>query len=276
MSQTYPIVNFSIMSLRNFQDRNLAESTISKINEFGENFLPDLFDVYEPLKKKYSPESIGDIIDLWINEEQNIHNAIDNYATGHFIMEKKKGSKVSYQMNWEKDNKARFNFFVVSQDINFLMKKVNFDNFVAFCKEIINLLEPVQGDIANYTFPDSHEPIDLQIRHPEIQWMNFFGRPYIDLFGREKLLSAPCYKVETIGDDIIALQVTENIFEPIPNEVRTAIKKHLGENAFTWEGKRALVYKNKENLVPKFDFSEVLFDKTKPVVEPQIRTRQEN
>jgi hypothetical protein len=264
------------MSLKNFQDRNLAIKTINKINEYGESFIPDLFDVYEPVKRKYAPKNISDIIDLWINEEQNTLNAIDSYAAGHLIMKKKKGSKVSYQMNWEKDNKASFNFFVVSQDISFLKKEENFNSFMSFCKELTELLEPVRGDIANYTFPDSHEPIDLQIRHPEIQWMNFFGKPYIDLFGREKLLSAPCYKVELINDNVIALQATENVFEPIPNEVRTAIKKHLGENAFTWEGKRALVYKNKENIIPKFDFSEVLFDKTKPIVEPQVKIRHKS
>lgn len=94
------------------------------------------------------------------------------------------------------------------------------------------------------------------------------------MFGRERLLSTPCHSVHTIGDNIVALQLTDNLFEPIPPSVRSTVKKHLREDAFVEEGKLYRTYNS--GKVPKFDFSNVLFDGTKPIVEPQIRVRNKN
>ena len=48
--------------------------------------------------------------------------------------------------------------------------------------------------------------------------MNYYGKPYLEMFGcgREKLRNTPCNKVEKIGDDIVAIQATGNLFEEIP------------------------------------------------------------
>lgn len=54
--------------------------------------------------------------------------------------------------------------------------------------------------------------------------------------------------------------------------VKDKNKSHLGEKAFISGNKMNPTYK--DGLVPKFDFSDVLFDKTKPIIEPQILTRQ--
>ena len=120
--------------------------------------------------------------------------------------------------------------------------------------------------------PEWCESINFRVRHPELAWINYFGRPYIDLFGREKLLSAPCYRTFEISEDLIGLQMTEDLFQPIPSDVRYAVKKHLGEDAFVEEGKWYRMYKT--GRVPAFDFSNVLFDPSKPIEEPQIRMRQ--
>jgi len=73
---------------------------------------------------------------------------------------------------------------------------------------------------------------------------------------------------------VIAMQLTDNLFEPIPPSVRSTVKKHLGEDAFVEEGKSYRAYN--KGKVPEFDFSYVLFDKTKPIVEPQIRTKEKS
>ncbi|WP_027621702.1 hypothetical protein [Acetivibrio clariflavus] len=236
--------------------------------------MPQKFDMYEPLKRKYDPNDISAVIDAWMEDEMNREVSKNEFAEGLLLMKSKSKSKASYMISWRKENIIHFNGFFFSVNIEYVKNENNFNKFLNLCKELVCLIEPVYGKIVNESIPGAFEPIDLEIRHPELHWMNFFGKPYIDLFGRDKLLSAPAYKVESIGDKVIAIQTTNNIFEPIPNDVREKIKRHLGENAFVWDGKQALAYRNKENLVPEFDFSEVLFDKTKPIIEPQIRTRQ--
>ncbi|ODM27975.1 hypothetical protein [Acetivibrio mesophilus] len=277
MDYTYPSIGFNLMSLKNFQDRGFATKVIYKINEYGKDFIPQKFDIYQPLKRKYNPNNVSEVIDVWMNDTINQECSKDEYAEGLLLMKATGRSKASYMVNWKKDNVINFNTFSCSVNIEYVKYKDNLDKFINLCKELIDLIEPVHGKIVNESFAGAFEPVELTIRHPELQWMNFFGKPYINLFGREKLLSVPAHNVESIGDKVIAIQTTDNIFEPIPNDIREKIKKHLGENAFVWDGKRALVYKNKEeNIVPKFDFSEVLFDKTKPIIEPQIRIRKRN
>ena len=274
MANTFDRVSLNIMSLKDFQDAELAYCVIKKINEYGEDFIPSAYDLYQPLKKKYDPNNISEIVRFWMNEDNNIKNAQDSYAAGQLLMEKKRGYKVSYHMEWEKDNQARFNFFNLSIDISYFNNENRFQQFKNLCNELVLLLEPAQGEIVNLSFPGWETPINLRVRHPEINWIAYFGKPYIDMFGREKLLSTPCHSVHTIGDNVIALQLTDSLFEPIPQSVRSTVKRHLGEDALVEEGKSYRSYKT--GKVPEFDFSNVLFDKTKPIVEPQIRTKQKS
>lgn len=165
-----------------------------------------------------------------------------------------------YDFNWnkKKDN-PRFNVMLFSVGIDFLKQGKNYEEFSKLYKEIIRITEPVYGDITNFTLPNWGAPLNLKIRLPEIRWMNFYGKPYVEMFGKEKLLSTPCFKAEAITEDIIAIQATENLFENIPDEVKTNIKMHLGKDAFVWGNKSIWTYK--DSKVPKFDFSGVLFTK---------------
>jgi hypothetical protein len=276
MDYTYPSIGFKILSLKNFQDRCLASKVICKINEI-EDFMPKKFDVFQPLKRNYSPSDISEVIDVWMNDKMNQECLKEEYAEGLLLMKASSRSKASYMVTWKNENTIHFNFFSFSVNTEYLKQKNNLDKFLDLSKEFIHLLEPVQGEIVNESFPGAFKPLDLTIRHPELQWMNFFGKPYIDLFGKEKLLSAPAYRVESLGSNVIAIQTTDNVFEPIPDTVREKIKRYLGENAFVWNGKRAWDYNKKtDNIAPHFNFSEVFFDKNKPIIEPQIWKRKKN
>lgn len=43
---------------------------------------------------------------------------------------------------------------------------------------------------------------DLSRYLPGLYWLNYFGAPYVELIGRERLLSAPAYEVKSIGDGV--------------------------------------------------------------------------
>ncbi len=65
----------------------------------------------------------------------------------------------------------------------------------------------------------------------------FFGRPYVEEIGRERLLSAPAYRVEAIGEAGVAIQLTEDPFDALRFEApfleaRERVKHHLGEDLF--------------------------------------------
>lgn len=77
----------------------------------------------------------------------------------------------------------------------------------------------------------------LKMYIPDLYWQTYFGRPYIDMFGRERLLSAPVFKSEELSDGLIRLQLTESLDDMHTNhdlimKVREKVKQHLKKDAF--------------------------------------------
>ncbi|MCP1659726.1 hypothetical protein [Neisseria perflava] len=77
-----------------------------------------------------------------------------------------------------------------------------------------------------------------ELRHwlPNLPWLAYFGRPYVELFGEEKLAQAPVYRVEKIGEGYL-LQLTENISDMVTDyesyrAKEQAVKAYLNPNAF--------------------------------------------
>jgi hypothetical protein len=71
---------------------------------------------------------------------------------------------------------------------------------------------------------------------PDVYWGTLFGSAYIELFGRERLLSAPCFKAEEVSPQLIYLQMTEKLSDCLkkPDEVdavRARVRAHLDCNA---------------------------------------------
>ena len=272
---TFPLVSFNIFSLKDFQDAQLAERVLQAINEAGNDFIPDTYGADEvSAKTKYDPAHHEPLIRLWTDERDEATDVQRSFASAWFLMKKKRKPNTCYQMRWKKDQEANFNYLTFSLNLDYLRKPENWERFMNLSNHLLLLLEPVQANIWNLMMPEWSEPIDLQVRHPELGWINYFGKPYIDLFGREKLLSAPCYRTFEIGEDIIGLQMSEDLFQPIPSDVRYAVKKHLGEDAFVEEGKWYRYYKT--GRIPAFDFSGVLHDPSKPIEGPKIWKRGPN
>ena len=271
MVNVYNQISCRITSLKDFESRELAQEVLSVIADAGPQFFPTVYGVYEPLRRKCSKKDIPELVRVWLNEENAEVTAQYHYGMGELLMEHRRKPKISYQMYWEKSQQARFNYFILSADSEFLADEKNFQAFLALCMKLAVLLETVQGDIVNCAFPDWVSPINLQVRHPELHWMTLFGKPYIELFGRDKLLNAPCYGTKAIGENLIALQMTESPFEAVTDEMRSAVKTYLDPEAFVENGKSCRSYKT--GHVPHFDFSNVLFDKSAPIIQPTIRLR---
>ena len=72
---------------------------------------------------------------------------------------------------------------------------------------------------------------------PDLPWLTIFGRPYIDMMGRERILNTPANKVKALSSGAIALQLTEGL-EDNPTDwqtfrtIRERCKQYLGSDAF--------------------------------------------
>ncbi|CAJ4653484.1 Uncharacterised protein [Burkholderia pseudomallei] len=82
------------------------------------------------------------------------------------------------------------------------------------------------------------------LRHwlPDVFWGTVFGGPYVELFGKDKLLSAPAAVVEEIADDMVYIQLTDNLTASLNDpggllESRAKFKTYLGVDAFFERGR---------------------------------------
>jgi hypothetical protein len=69
---------------------------------------------------------------------------------------------------------------------------------------------------------------------PGLYWLNFFGRPYLDLMGHERLLSAPAYEVKPVDDGVlVALDAAADAWNTAAYRQREqAVIEHLGKQYF--------------------------------------------
>lgn len=72
---------------------------------------------------------------------------------------------------------------------------------------------------------------------PALPWAVVFGDAYVRMFGMERLLSAPAYKVEKLSDDAVYIQLSQNLtdlqtdYEAV-HAARERVQEHLGRDAF--------------------------------------------
>ena len=124
--------------------------------------------------------------------------------------------------------------------------------------EWYNLFRPVYGKIDVDQIPPViwEPPITSSI--PNVYWANFFGKPYVEMIGGDKLRAAPCHRIEEMSDGGIMLMLTETPEESISKEGRAKakeVKEHLGTEYFFDPKTERYPRQLKERPIPQFDFS---------------------
>ncbi|HYV12690.1 MAG TPA: hypothetical protein VE980_17445 [Pyrinomonadaceae bacterium] len=72
---------------------------------------------------------------------------------------------------------------------------------------------------------------------PDLYWLTLFGKPYVKLFGRERILSSPNAIIEEPKPGMFSIQLSEDISAVATNsdelfQIAQRIKQHLNNNAF--------------------------------------------
>jgi hypothetical protein len=79
--------------------------------------------------------------------------------------------------------------------------------------------------------------VQLELCLPDLFWANVLGPPYTQMFGADRLATAPAHLVEEIAPGTFYLQLSERIedIHEHPDQLdraRVEVKEHLGVNAF--------------------------------------------
>jgi hypothetical protein len=72
---------------------------------------------------------------------------------------------------------------------------------------------------------------------PPVPWALCYGKPYVELFGKDNLLSLPLEETREVSPDLVYCQLTGRLLDAIENkelirERREAVYKQLGRDAF--------------------------------------------
>lgn len=242
VSHLLPGITFSLSSLRDFSDPVVAREIVHTLQAAPSSIRPTQFgpfegnqpfvDVDEPVKFLAQPG----------------HTA----EAGSLVLSA--GGSGEYQVQWNKSTPPSLPFvggFLMHKA--FLKKPAVLDDFLALVKRLAASTEGVYGDIRSMAFPGWDTPFNLSLRLPEIPNVSLYGKPYIELFGRELIERAPFLRIEQLADDLYWLQATEQVTDPVPDEVRLAIRSHFGEDAFM-SGKK---WRYSDGRHPTFDFSNI-------------------
>lgn len=104
------------------------------------------------------------------------------------------------------------------------------------------------------------------LRHwlPSLPWAVVFGDAYVRMFGMERLLSVPAFKVEKLSDSAVYIQLTPNLSELETNyasfhAIRLRAQAHLGNEAF-FDAARAYPLRGPMGEIPADQFLKALAD----------------
>ena len=235
--------NFGLLISNDITSDSICTRVFNIIKDNTCELLPKCFSTNEPITKKFDINNLDKACSNW---------GVINEGVG-FLWKGGKPESLGYVAFNRKLGHSTLN-------MEFNSKKIKYDRLVKLFFQLLEIssidyaylhsFSDVEFDEEEY---DNLMPYrigvttrDLERGIPNICWLNAFGKPYIKLFGAEKLMSSPVYKAHKISDDLIVLQLTEDVEEIKVNykslvSKRAEVKKYLG-----------MEYFGNARIVPKF------------------------
>ena len=226
-------LGFSLASFEDFENRKLAENVLEALLGGPDFAVPTRYGVYDPVRERIRREDVSDVLDLWTgrNTKSGAHRSgllqLVFCRDGYFMVNWSKGALPPFDL-------PPFHFLsgdVPSARVSMPVGRV--DEYLMLIMELVRITNPVFGKVQNTMTPHWDTPSDLTLRLPDVPWGSIYGKPYIEMFGRERLLSAPFHSIRELPSGHIFAQLTESVLDPeLPEDRRKAVREWLGEDCF--------------------------------------------
>jgi hypothetical protein len=233
---------FSLSCLTDLGDKKIAQQVISTFLASAPGIKPKKAGAFQAESDITDPEAL---VELLVNEE-SMHEGMRG---GSLVLEASKDC--GFQVQWNKSPHAGFPF--VGGHLMFSAISKNsalLGEFLALIKELVRVTRPAYGEVRSMAVRGWDVPMNLELRLPDIPSVSIYGRQYIDMFGRDRIETAPFVAREMIGE-CFWLVAHQPVFDGVPDEQRQRIRNHLGADAFMADGK----WKYSDGCAPKFDLS---------------------
>ncbi|NVB42804.1 hypothetical protein G6O69_33595 [Pseudenhygromyxa sp. WMMC2535] len=256
-----------VLSPLDLSNSKWAERLFLPLLNSTPSFKPKKINNFEPLRKRFS--SIEDVSEIWNNPI--LWKSMSPRSSGQVDMDGASGPKPihdgiilhieDYRSIPQEAVESIFCPWSLScqADIGYiqLLTEPDLEPGRA-CREVFTVDQRIPSYGMYWT---THT---LRKYLPNIHWGMVFGSPYIDLFGREKLLSAPAHRVWETPSGQIFLQLTSSLFDlehdyEHVHKTRERVKEHLGADAF-YKPRRSTYH------APRF---EIQHREVAPAIDPQ-------
>jgi hypothetical protein len=224
-------INIGILTPYSLDSKESGKTLLTFLSEDFPEFLPERFNNYEPLERKFSMANLEEALELW------------NYP---FLWSRRKPPVQGNVWMGQACYKSHSSIYISSQS-----KLIDPKRLANFIKEIsvllkadfsyLHLFTQAEFDIEDYDAftPFRQGVVTHELRNylPNLCWATIFGSPYVELFGRDKVLSTPAFLVQELADNLFYIQLSENLFDLKSkygevNNIRCTVKKYLGSDAF--------------------------------------------
>ncbi len=211
-------VSLLIRGFRYLGVEKLAQEVFEILEEAGEEYKPVKLGTGEPLSIPYTIE----------NAKKTWLKSVINQKYGSILF---KGTSMFGRVGWNiPDNSNNISLKIAT---NFLTTNIGVQQFITLVKELFLLSNGVYGNAHHSSNSIYSSGLDYRTCLPGITWMNLFGKPYVKLFGRDVIETAPC-EVEEFAENCFLLLTADKpvIANPELLEIQEKLMNHLGKDAF--------------------------------------------
>lgn len=229
MSQVKGITIRTLLST-SVADRESGRLFLQLMLSQAPQYSPEKYNYYEPLNHVFDPDNIDEALACWRDDflwrrskPAVAGSAWFGFRNVHDSVSLKVGLKA-----FDKQAVMRLLASLATTfGIDLAYVHVATDEDVADLDHYRRQLMPLAQGVTTH---------DLRDGIPDMPWAILFGAPYVELFGRDRMMQTPAHQVEPVGGGIY-VQLTSDPADAAKNRdaylaAQRAAKQHLNSNAF--------------------------------------------
>jgi hypothetical protein len=204
-------------------EKQFAYEFFNLLSQHG--FTPDKIGLFEPVREEYSLERAAT---LWSIDEG--HNALNVGG----MMAKKKDPRILIDCDWRREKNAAPSrnsiSFIFTQKTN----RNYSENILLLFKELVQSTNAIYAYISHQN-PRARQHVigTIESRMPGVFWCNYYGKPFVEFFGREKLLNGPWFSTEETNQGIYTFLTEKPDKELLKKpEIELNAQRYLNPNSF--------------------------------------------
>jgi hypothetical protein len=243
-----PQYDLEIKSIKSFLKSADYLAAVKLQCEMLPEYMPNKWDVKEPIKQIFDPHHLEQLIYPNGNTDNIFWKRIEKpKADGSWRRSWGRSRGLSDSTHatidisvYESTHQEKLLAYLKAASILNEADISALDSNVDKGKELVKFVYHLPNGVTS--FQGISAGLDLSthtLRHwlPDMPWVVVFGSAYVRMFGKQKLLTCPAYKVEDLGEEMVFIQLTPNmtdIHEKYDEVVqaRATAKNHLGEECF--------------------------------------------